>query len=129
MMDYQKKKQLGILVKIAIVDEEFADSEKEVIQKIAAKYGASQQDLDQLYDTEDFNETLAPMGVSEKMDFMMDCMLVILADNVVTDSEESFALTMASKLGFNHDVVPFLIENKDTPREEMNDLLLNYMVH
>ncbi|MFY0600217.1 MAG: hypothetical protein JXR03_11140 [Cyclobacteriaceae bacterium] len=129
MLDYQKKKQLGILIKIATVDEEFADSEKNVIEKIAKRYGASADEIDQLFESYDFSESLAPMLVVDKMDFMMDCMLVILADNVVTISEESFALTMATKLGFKHEVIPFLIKNKDTSREEMKDLLISYFTH
>ena len=34
MLDFQQKKQLSILVKIAMVDEDFADEEKAVIEKI-----------------------------------------------------------------------------------------------
>lgn len=128
MLDYQKKKQLGILVKIAMVDEEFADTEKAVIGRISKNYGASDVELQELFDSPPINESLAPMSVVEKMDLMMDCILVVLADNMVTTSEEAFARQMASNLGFRQDVVPFLIQNKDVSREEMRELMVPYFM-
>jgi len=62
------------------------------------------------------------------MDFMMDCILVVIADDMVTSSEEYFARQMATRLGFNQDVVAFLIKNKDVSREEMRELMLPYLV-
>lgn len=128
-MDYQKKKQLGILVKIAMVDEEFAEEEKAVIAKISKKYGASEQELEELFNSPPINQSLAPMKVIEKMDFMMDCILVVLADHVVTNSEQSFSRQIASNLGFKEEVVPFLIDHKDVSRQEMYDLMLPYLNH
>lgn len=126
MLDFERKKQLGLLVKIAMVDEEFADAEKSVIQKISKKYGASTTEIQEIMEAPPINESLAPMNVIEKMDFMMDCMLVILADDVVTNSEKYFASQMASKLGFRSDVVDFLIENKESSREDMKEKMLSY---
>lgn len=126
MLDFQKKKQLGILVKIAMVDEEFADEEKAVIRKISETYGASNDELEEIFNSPDINDSLAPMGITEKMDFMMDCILVVLADDLVANSEEYFARQMASRLGFKQEVVTFLIQNKDTSREQMRELMLPY---
>lgn len=129
MLDFEQKKQLGILVKIAMVDEEFADEERAAIQKISEKYGATEDELQEIVDSPPINESLAPMSVTEKMDFMMDCMLVILADDVVTSSEEYFARQMAEKLGFRQEVILPLIETKKTSREEMQELMLPYLVN
>ncbi|VXD16915.1 hypothetical protein [Marinoscillum sp. 108] len=128
MLDFQKKKQLSILVKIAMVDEDFADAEKEVIRKISQKYGATSQELTEIFDSPATAESLAPMTLIDKMDFMMDCILVVIADDMVTSSEEYFARQMATRLGFNQDVVAFLIKNKDVSREEMRELMLPYLV-
>ncbi len=49
MIDFQKKKQLGILVKIAMVDEEFADKEKDTIRKISQSYGATDSELEEMF--------------------------------------------------------------------------------
>lgn len=128
MLDFQKKKQLSILVKIAMVDEDFADAEKEVIRKISQKYGATAEELTEIFDSPATAESLAPMTLIDKMDFMMDCILVVIADDMVTSSEEYFARQMATRLGFNQDVVAFLIKNKDVSREEMRELMLPYLV-
>lgn len=128
MLDFQKKKQLSILVQIAKVDEEFADSERATIERIGKKYGATSTELEDIFNSASITESLAPMTVTEKMDFMMDCILVVIADSVVTTSEEYFARQMAEKLGFNQDVVAFLIKNKDASREEMKELMISYLV-
>ena len=129
MLDFQQKKQLSILVKIAMVDEDFADEEKAVIEKIGKKYGATDAEFQEILDAPAYTESLAPMSVIDKMDFMMDCMLVVLADDTVANSEEYFVIQMAKKLGFSTDVVDFLIKHKDTTREEMKDLLLPYLLY
>lgn len=128
MLDFQKKKQLSILVQIARVDEEFAESERSVIERIGTKYGATLPELDKIFSSPSITESLAPMTVTEKMDFMMDCILVIIADNVVTTSEEYFARQMAERLGFKQEVVAYLVENKDVSREEMRELMIPYLL-
>lgn len=128
MLDSQKKKQLGILVKIAIVDEEFAEEEIKLIYKIGKSYGAEDQEIQEIFDNLPANDSIASMTVTEKMNFMMDCMLVVLADHVVTNSERSFARIMALKLGFRAEVVPFLFETKFTERSNMYDALIPYLM-
>lgn len=129
MLDFQKKKQLSILVKIAMVDEEFAEQEKNVIQKISQKYGASDAELQEIFNSPSLSYSLAPMTIMDKMDFMMDCMLVILADDIVTSSEEYFARQIAQTLGFNPEVVPFLTKNKGINRAKMKELMLPYLIN
>lgn len=128
MLDPLKRKQLGILVKIAMVDEDFSEEEKAVITRIGHKYGASAEELEEIYQSPPINESLAPLSVVEKMDFMMDCILVVLADSVFTSSEEYFARQMASRLGFRQEVVGYLISNKEVEREKMRELMLPYLI-
>lgn len=128
MLDFERKKQLGILVKIAMVDEEFADEEKAVIQRISKKHGATEAELLEIMEAPPINESLAPMNVIEKMNFMMDCMLVILADEIVTDSERYFARQMATTLGLKYEVIDFLIKNKDARREDLRELMIPYFI-
>ncbi len=128
MLDFQKKKQLSIMVKIAMVDEDFAEEEKAVIKKISDRYGATDKEIEEIFNSPPTSESLTPMTVNDKMDFMMDCILVILADKVVTSSEDYFAKHIATSLGFKTEVVPFLIQNKDVSREEMKEKMLPYLV-
>ena len=129
MLDFQKKKQLGILVKIAMVDEQFAELEKEAIKKISKSYGATAAELDEIFKSPHINEGLAPMSVSEKIEFMLDCMLVILADDMVTVSEKAFAITMAKRMGFKKEVVSYLIDNKSVDQSLIKDRLLPFLTH
>lgn len=128
MLDFQKKKQLSVMVKIAMVDEDFADEEKAVIKKISKRYGASDQDIEEIFNSPPTSESLTPMTVNDKMDFMMDCILVILADKVVTSSEDYFAKHIASSIGFKPEIVQYLIEHKDASREEMKESMLPFLV-
>lgn len=127
MLSYQRKKQLSILVKIAMVDDHFADKEKDVILKISERYGASEEEINEIINSSGYSESLSPMSVTEKMEFMMDCMLVVLADEMVASSEEYFARQIAISLGFQQEVIPMLIDHQQTPREEMPELMLPFL--
>ncbi len=116
------------MVKIAMVDEDFAEEEKKVIKRIGKEYGATDKEIEDILNSPPTTDSLAPMTVNDKMEFIMDCMLVILADKVVTNSEDYFAKHIATNLGFKKEVVPFLIENKDVGRDEMKELLLPYLI-
>ena len=83
------------MVKIAMVDEDFADEEKEVIRRISKEYGATDKEIEDIFNSPPTTDSLAPMTVNDKMEFIMDCMLVILADKVVTNSEDYFAKHIA----------------------------------
>ncbi len=111
-----------------MVDEDFADEEKAVIKKISKRYGATEKEIEDIFNSPPTTESLTPMTVNDKMDFMMDCILVVLADQVVTSSEDYFAKHIATSLGFKTEVVPFLIEHKDASREEMKESLLPFLV-
>ena len=112
-----------------MVDDDFAEEEMKTIYKISKSYGAEDQEIQEIFDSPPINESLAPMSLTDKMNFMMDCMLVVLADHVVTNSERSFAQQMALKMGFRDEVVPFLIETKSIDRTKMYDMLIPYLVH
>lgn len=127
MLDFQKKKQLSILIQIARVDEDFPAEERAMIEKIGNRYGATQAEMDELFANSSISESLQPMSLTEKMDFMMDCILVVIADDVVTVSEEYFVRQMAARLGFRQNVVHFLIENKDATRQQMYDAMTGFV--
>lgn len=127
MLDFPKKKQLSILVKIAMVDEEFAEEEKIAIQRVGQEYGATPEELEAIFNAP-ASDGLGPMTMEEKMDFMMDCMLVVLADDVISNAEDYFARHMAMRLGLKQEVVGFLAKNRNVNRKEMRDLMIPYFI-
>ncbi|MFT4787169.1 MAG: putative tellurite resistance protein B-like protein [Cyclobacteriaceae bacterium] len=126
-MSHNKKKLLHILVQLALADEVFSESEKQSVRLIGDSYGLSVSDIDEIIETPDFKESLAPMTVLEKMDFMIDCITVLLADKEIHPSEDRFVRSLASKLGFKDQVVTFLMEYNTMERAPLKDMMTNYM--
>ena len=127
-MDYQVKKQINILIQLAMSDREFTDSEKDVIVKIGRAKGCLESEIRRLIDLPDIQEALAPMTLTQKMDFLLDSVAVVLADDKISDEEEAFARQIATKVGFREEVIKFLIEYQTMDRKVLKDMMIPYLV-
>jgi uncharacterized tellurite resistance protein B-like protein len=126
-MDYQKKKQLHILVQLALADNNFTESEKNAIRRIGLSYDIAEDEIESIISNPEMQESLAPMEVSQKMDFLIDSMAVLLADKEIHESEDRFIRSLASKLGFKDPVITFLMEYHTMERHPLKDMMLKYL--
>lgn len=126
-MDYLKKKQLHILVQLAKADDNFTDSEKNAIRRIGKTYLVEETEVEQIIQHPVIQEILAPMELIQKMDFLIDSMAVLLADNEIHESEDRFIRSLASKLGFKDPVITFLMEYHTMERKPLKDMMLKYI--
>jgi hypothetical protein len=127
-MEYRIKKQISILIQLAKIDNVFTDAEKTAILKIGAKYGVDESEVKQLFDSEEMSDSLAPMTLYQKANFLIDMILVLLADKEIHEKEEGFTKMICRRLGFNDAVVDFLIEYNTVDRAELVEMMLPYTV-
>ena len=127
-MDYQVKKQLHILIQLAKSDEEFTDLEKKAILKIGKERGGRESEINEIMENPNMNESLAPMTLTQKMDFLLDSISVVIADEKINPAEEKFAQQIAKKLGFRTSVVDFLIEYQSMDRKVLKDMMVPYLI-
>ncbi|MFY0687276.1 MAG: TerB family tellurite resistance protein [Cyclobacteriaceae bacterium] len=128
-MEYELKKQLNLLIQLAKSDNYFSDSEKETILRIGKEHGAEKAEVEILFESNEIKESLAPMTLTAKMDFLLDCIVVLMADAHIEEAEEKFAKQTACKLGFKEEVITFLINYQGMDKDTIKDLMVPYLIH
>lgn len=127
-MDYLVKKQIHILVQLAKADNVFTDAEKAAILKIGLDKGAAKEDIEAMYDSTEILDSLAPMTLFQKSNFLLDMMMVLLADKEIHEMEESFSKKIATKLGFKDSVIDFLLEYNSLDRSVLIEMMIPYLI-
>lgn len=127
-MEYQLKKQLSILVQLAKADNIFTDSEKNTIIKIGTEHGAEENEIRYLFDDHAIEDSMAPMTMYQKANFLIDIIMVLIADAEIHPKEEAFAKSVAKKLGFQEKVIDFMLEYNSVDREVIQDMMLPYLI-
>ncbi len=127
-MEYRLKKQLSILVQLAKVDNVFTDSEKATILRIGKGYGIEESEIRLLFEDHEISDSLVPMTMFQKSNFLLDMVLVLLADKEIHEKEQSFAIQIAKKLGFKEKIIEFLIEYSSRDRDVLIEMMIPYLI-
>ena len=127
-VNYAYTKQLHILVQLAIADDNFADSEKEAIRTIGRSYEIPDDTIESIIESPNLHESLAPMPVVQRMEFLIDSMHVLLADKEINELEEEFIRTLSRNLGFNDQVITFLLDYHTMDREPLKNMMHKYLL-
>jgi uncharacterized tellurite resistance protein B-like protein len=127
-MDNNKAKQLHVLAQLALADGDFNDSEKEAIRKIAIGYKAPSKEVEAIIQNPDIKASLDPLEIPDKMNFLIDCMYVLLVDHEIHEDEDRFIRSLAAELGFNDKVITFLEDYHTMDRPQLKDMMIKYLV-
>ena len=110
-MDIVTKKKLNILIQLAEADKHFAKTEREMIFQIAKERNFPEEEVVNLIRNPEPIETLGALSQTQKLDYLISSIQLIFADQKVFESEVIFFKNIAIKLGFNKNVVDYLVEN------------------
>jgi hypothetical protein len=97
------------LVQIARVDGKIAESEMELLHKEGKKFGLTDPEIDKLIIAEGEHHYSPPYYLKEKFDELYNLAEMILADDVVTESEKRMIRRYAIAAGFSDEVVEGLL--------------------
>ncbi len=112
-METDIKKRLNILIQLAEADKHFATIEKEMIYKIAESNGSSREVVNDLIRNPFPIGNLTDLSENEQFDYMWTCARLIFIDNKVFDIELAFAKNIALKLGFQGEIIDFMVKVYD----------------
>ena len=119
-LDIVAKSQLNVLIQLAQIDKYFAPVEREMIYRISREKNFPDDKVELLIQNPEPIGTLGALSANQKLDYLLDCIELVFADNKVFDSEVNFCRGIALKMGLKRNVVDFLIENRQTlNREEL----------
>jgi hypothetical protein len=119
-MDIVTQRQLNILIRLAEADKHFAQTEREMILKIARERNFSDADVQRLIKNPEPIDSLGALSNDQKFEYLIGCIELIFVDHKVFESELIFVKSIAIKLGFKKSVVEYLIDNFD--KRPHNDL-------
>lgn len=110
-MDIVTKKKLNILIQLALADKDFDAAERELIYRIARERNYPKEAVEELIDHPEPIGTLGALSESQKVDYLLSSIELVLADHRVAESEIVMSQHIAIKLGFFKNVVNHLIDN------------------
>jgi hypothetical protein len=106
------KSQINVLVQLAHLDKHFADVERDMIFRIWHGHNLTDDEIGTMIQNPEPVGTLGALSPRQKLNYLLDCIELIYADNKVYDSELLFCRSIAIKMGLRKSVIDFLIENR-----------------
>jgi len=97
------------LIQISKTDGIISPAELELLHKEGKKFGLTEPEVDKLVKNEDKHHYIAPYSLMEKFDHLYNVAGMILADDVVTDSEKRMIRRFAIEAGFDDTVIDNII--------------------
>ncbi len=129
---------LNVLIQLAKIDGETDGSELELIRQIGASQNVSDEDIDRVLQDAEKMDALPPLEhwtQEEKVELMIDLVLVMKIDGKIDKEEMDFGLKVTRKLGYNDDALIQLVSQIDEysqepiTRELIKERVLSYQDH
>ena len=117
-MNIVAKSQINVLVQLAHIEKHFADAERDLIFRVGHGHNLSDDEIGKLIQNPQPVGTLGALSPSQKLNYLLDCIELIYADNKVFDSEILFCRSIAIKMGLKKTVIDFLIDNRSLHTKE-----------
>ncbi|MEO9965193.1 MAG: TerB family tellurite resistance protein [Reichenbachiella sp.] len=118
------KSQLSMLVKLANIDNDFADDEKDMILMVGKANGVTEDEITGLLENPEPLPPLSTMTDDEKFEYLFNVVQLMKIDKEVFLSEVKYCEEVAVKLGFKKAVIaelsakvysdPTIVANRDS---------------
>ena len=116
--------QLSMLIKLANIDNDFAEDEKNMIYMVGKANGVTEEDIDNLLDNPESLPPVDDMSDNEKFEYLYSVVQLMKIDKEIYLSEIKYCEEVAEKLGFKKAVIaelsskiysnPSITANKDS---------------
>lgn len=127
-MDYILRKQISLLVELALSDNKFDAKEKAYLLKFATSKGATNAEVVRMINNPTPSGSLEMLSVTQKMDLLINCGMVVTADGIIEPEERSYLIEVSKKMGFKEAVVDYLLENvRELDDSELKEGLLPFV--
>jgi hypothetical protein len=105
-----QKEHFVHLVQIARIDGNIANTEIELLHKEGRKFGLTDPEIDKILKSDNTHNYHPPYSLAEKFEELYNIAVMILADEVVTESEKRMLRKCAIASGFSDDTIEKLME-------------------
>jgi uncharacterized tellurite resistance protein B-like protein len=105
-----KKEAFVNLVQVSKTDGKMNNEELELLHKEGKKFGLTDPEIDELIHSESNHSYHPPYSLDEKFEHLYNIAEMILADNVVKESEMKMIRKFAIEAGFNDKTIEILLD-------------------
>lgn len=98
------------LVQVAKIDGRVKESELQLLHKEGKKFGLTDPEIDQLIDTEEAHNYHPPYSLNDKFEQLYNIAVMIMADDVISESEKKLIRRYAIAAGFDDKTIEKLME-------------------
>jgi len=88
------------LIQVSRADSKVSPEEFEMLHKEGKKFGLTDPEIDQLIQSEKEHHYHSPYSLSDKFEHLYNVAVIILADDVITESEKKLLRRFAIEAGF-----------------------------
>jgi uncharacterized tellurite resistance protein B-like protein len=126
------KEQLKILIKLATIDNELADKEANLIEKIGKANGVSEDEIYQMIKNPEPIKSLDTLSEDQRFEYLYNIIQLMKIDGKVYKSEIVFCQQIAERLGYKKKAVSELSKSIYSDpsitrdRDELKDRLKKY---
>lgn len=99
------RSQLSMLIKLANIDNDFADDEKNMIYMVGKANGVPEEEIDNLLDNPEPLPPIIEMSDDEKFEYLYNVVQLMKIDKEIYLSEIKYCEEVAEKLGFRKAVI------------------------
>ena len=128
-MDIVTKKQLNILIQLAEADKHFAKVEREMVFRIAKERNFPEEAVNDIIRNPEPIGTLGALSNDQKFEYLIECIVLMFADQKIFESEIIFCKSIAIKLGFKKGIIDYFVNNysKKSTEELKQTALSEYL--
>jgi uncharacterized tellurite resistance protein B-like protein len=98
------------LVQVSKIDGKIKPSELELLHKEGRKFGLTDPEIDKLIETESKHHYNPPYSLREKFEHLYNVAEMILADELITESEKRIIKRFAIEAGFSDKTIAKLLD-------------------
>jgi uncharacterized tellurite resistance protein B-like protein len=98
------------LVQIARIDGMISPPEMELLHKEGSKFGLTEPEIDKILNSEDTHNYIPPYSLKDKFEELYNIAEMILADDIITESEIRMIRRCAIAAGFSDETIEKLIK-------------------
>lgn len=124
----QDKEHFIHLVQVAVADGKVEESELKMLHRLGNKLGLTQQEIEDLLDSNKQSAYIPPYELSKRFGQIYDIVNMIFADGAIDENEMKLVNSLAMKSGFAESDLPVLLSvlmdgiKKGSDEEELFDL-------
>lgn len=104
-----RKNQLKNLIALARIDGFVDERELAFIQKVAKKHRLKDKHVQEFLSSEEVHSLSVPSGYEQRLDQLHDLVGLMLADDVIEESEFMFCQIASKEFGFSPEVIDELV--------------------